>query len=223
MKPTVVAASLLLSTALLASCSSNTNTADGEIKAEATTVGAPSTGTNEANSSEIQIPALPSAIHDPTDNSELPAPLSISIKSIDIKNAPIAGVGVEDNGEMEVPGISDVGWYSFGAHPGQQGSSVLAAHIAAGGQNGVFRYLDNIEVDDIIEILYEGGKSERFKVTSLKQYNKTELPFDDIFRRTGDPQLVLITCGGDFNPSEDSYEDNVVVFAVPVSAAEATD
>ena len=29
--------------------------------------------------------------------------------------------------------------------------------------------------------------------------------------------ITLITCGGDFNPSVGSYEDNVVAYAVPVT------
>ncbi len=55
-----------------------------------------------------------------------------------------------------------------------------------------------------------------FEVTDLRQYDKDELPFDEIFARDGDPRLTLITCGGAFNPSLLSYEDNVVVRAVPV-------
>jgi hypothetical protein len=39
---------------------------------------------------------------------------------------------------------------------------------------------------------------------------------DRIFAKDGDPVLTLITCGGDFNRSLRSYEDNVVTYAVPI-------
>jgi hypothetical protein len=55
----------------------------------------------------------------------------------------------------------------------------------------------------------------------LTSYGKTELPTDRIFAREGSPVVTLITCGGAFNPSVGSYEDNVVVYAVPVDGSEA--
>jgi hypothetical protein len=42
---------------------------------------------------------------------------------------------------------------------------------------------------------------------------------DRIFARDGAPQLVLITCGGTFDRTIRSYEDNVVVTAEPVKGA----
>jgi hypothetical protein len=36
-----------------------------------------------------------------------------------------------------------------------------------------------------------------------------------VWAREGDPQLVLITCGGEFDAQARSYEDNVVAFARP--------
>ena len=37
-----------------------------------------------------------------------------------------------------------------------------------------------------------------------------------IWRTTGDETLVLITCGGDYNPEIRRYRENIVVYAVPV-------
>ncbi len=48
------------------------------------------------------------------------------------------------------------------------------------------------------------------------QYDKDELPADRVFAKEGSPSVVLITCGGEFNRSLSSYEDNVVAFAEPV-------
>jgi hypothetical protein len=41
------------------------------------------------------------------------------------------------------------------------------------------------------------------------------VPLDALFQRTGPPRLVLLTCGGEFQPELRSYADNVVVVAEP--------
>ena len=148
----------------------------------------------------------------------LPVPVGLVIDSIGITSAPVIDVGVEPNGEMEIPGASQVGWYRFGPTPGENGSAVLAAHIAFNGRDGVFRDLDVIEVGAVVEIDYDDGSSKRFEITETAQYAKDELPVDRIFAKDGAPELTLITCGGDFNRSLRSYSDNVVAYAVPLDS-----
>ena len=144
------------------------------------------------------------------------APTAISIASLDVSVAPIEPVGIEDNGELEVPGAEAVGWYRFGAGvDGGQGSVVLAAHIAYNGVDGVFRNLVDTELGATITVADESGRTIDYRVTEVVQYAKEALPIDDLFREDGGERLVLITCGGDFNPSLLSYDDNVVVIAVP--------
>ncbi len=147
-----------------------------------------------------------------------PKPVSVSLERIGVQSADVLGVGIEPNGEMEVPPPLDVGWYEYGPSPGETGSAVLAGHIASEGIDGAFRYLDRMEIGDVVEVGYDDGSVTRFEVTDLVQYDKYSLPFDDVFAEEGDPQLVLITCGGDFNSEARSYEDNVVVYATPIQA-----
>ncbi|MEM7323718.1 MAG: class F sortase [Actinomycetota bacterium] len=149
-----------------------------------------------------------------------PQPIGLTIESLGVSTAGVLSVGVEDNGDMEIPPADRVGWYRFGASPGDpQGSAVLAAHIAFDGQDGVFVNLDKLELGSLIQVQYDDGTVVDFVATALEQYDKTELPKDNIFDRSGEPQLVLITCGGDFNREVRSYEDNVVVYASPVDQA----
>lgn len=145
-----------------------------------------------------------------------PRPIGLVVESLGISSAPIIDVGVEANGEMEIPGATEIGWYRFGPTPGDPGSAVLAAHIAFNGRDGVFRNLDEIEVGAIVEVAYEDGSSKRFRVTEIAQYAKDELPVDRVFAKEGTSELTLITCGGDFNRSLRSYSDNVVAFAEPI-------
>lgn len=143
-------------------------------------------------------------------------PVSISLPSLDVNEAQIIPVGLEENGELEVPGADTVGWYQFGVGVGGgQGSAVLAAHIAYNGRNGVFVALSEAEIGDEV-VVDRAGQDITYRVESITQYGKFDLPIDDLFRETGDERLVLITCGGSFNPSLRSYDDNVVVIATPV-------
>jgi LPXTG-site transpeptidase (sortase) family protein len=145
-----------------------------------------------------------------------PAPTALWFDSIGVDMAPIIGVGVEPTGEMEIPGAREVGWYRYGPTPGAEGSSVLAAHVAWDGTDGVFRRLTAARPGDRFTVGYDDGTLRSFEVVALAQYAKDELPFDQVFARTGEPTVTLITCGGDFNPSLRSYRDNIVAYAVPV-------
>ena len=55
------------------------------------------------------------------------------------------------------------------------------------------------------------------EVVERTMYDKDGLPRERIWRNTGDETLVLITCGGDFNPDINRYRQNIVVYAVPVA------
>ena len=50
----------------------------------------------------------------------------------------------------------------------------------------------------------------------MEKVAKSEVPLDRVFRRDGDPELKVITCGGSFD-RRDGYSDNVIVTARPLS------
>jgi len=184
-----------------------------------TTVAPPATTTETVSPLAAQVSPIGSAAYDPAEHSnDAPVPTSISIDEINVANAPVVDVGVEDNGDMELPGAEAVGWYRYNAIPGEDGSSVLSAHISYNGTNGVFRYLSDVEPGDVVTIGYNDGSAGAFEVVEVAQYDKQELPLDRIFDKDGAPVLTLITCGGDFNSSLRSYEDNFVAYAVPIDA-----
>ena len=164
---------------------------------------------------------LGSALYDRSDHVDSwPNPVHLSLERIGADQAPVLAVGVEDNGDMEIPGADGVGWYRFNPKPGQEGSAVLAAHISYNGSPGVFRYLSDVVVGDVVYVGFDDGTERSFEIVELAQYDKQELPFDRIFAKDGDPVLTLITCGGDFNRSLRSYEDNIVAYAIPIAVAD---
>ncbi len=144
-------------------------------------------------------------------------PVGIRIPDID-KVAPVLAMGVEPNGEMEIPSnVDDVAWYKFGPSPGQPGSAVLAGHVDLESQGpGVFYELRLLEPGALIFVDYDDGSTRAFRVSARQTYLKNELPLDLIFSNQDEPILTLITCGGDFNQSVGSYDSNVVVYAQPI-------
>ena len=232
MKRTITIA--IVAIALLASACASSETTAPAAESETTTTLTPSSGaaarttTTDAPRTTTSAPVSPlsalvspvgSAQYDPAEHSDdYPAPISISIAQIDVTDAPVTDVGVEPNGDMELPGADAVGWYRFNPKPGQEGSSVLAAHISYNGRNGVFRYLSETTAGDLVTIGYDDGSEATFEIVEVAQYDKQELPLDRVFAKDGAPVLTLITCGGDFNSSLRSYEDNFVAYAVPIDA-----
>ena len=146
-----------------------------------------------------------------------PRPVSIVASSIEVDDGEVVPVGVDDQGNFDVPGRSEVGWYSFGPSPGEVGSSVLAAHITLDGGDGVFRRLADLSFGDIVTVGYDDGSSIDFEIQGLAQYDKAVVPLDRIFDRTGPARLVLISCGGGFNPQINSFDDNIIAFGIPVA------
>lgn len=156
-------------------------------------------------------------------DSERPTPVGLIIEKLDI-DAPVGEYGVDEMGRMDVPdNITEAGWYKFGPSPGEEGSAVLAAHVdLAGPGRGLFYDLDELEPGDTVSVAYSDGSSADFEVYARSIYLKTELPLDTIFSRSGQPTLTLVTCGGGFSRSANSYDSNVVVYAVPVGSPSTT-
>jgi Sortase domain len=147
---------------------------------------------------------------------ERSAPLAIRIEDLALDNH-IRSVGIEDDGELEIPDETEVGWYEYGSAPGLPGSTVLAAHVSWNRTIGPFHELGALEPGARIEVDAGDGSTRTYVVIERAIYNKAELPKDRIWRTTGDETLVLITCGGDYNPDIRRYRQNIVIYAVPVA------
>jgi hypothetical protein len=132
-------------------------------------------------------------------------------------DAPVTGVGVApDDGGLAVPAsASTVAWYRYGGAPGLSGSTVLAAHVDYAGRAGAFYRLGAARRGQAVNVALADGRMARYRIVSLQRYRKAALP-RGLFSTTGAPRLVLITCGGRFDPATRHYADNVVVVATPV-------
>ena len=81
---------------------------------------------------------------------EIP-PSALAINDLGIAQE-VLPVGLNDDGTMEVPDVSDIGWYLHGATPGHPGATVLVAHVWWGDTAGPFRRLGTLEPGAHIEV-----------------------------------------------------------------------
>lgn len=147
------------------------------------------------------------------------APVSLRIPGLGV-TAPLDAVGLEPDGALEIPhDIRRVGWYEPGAMPGEPtGTAVLSGHVDSREQGrGALWDLKAMDVGDEVTIGHQDGRTSTWRVEVRTSYVKEQLPIADIFTRFGDPRLVLITCGGEFDRNARRYTHNIVVYAVPVT------
>ena len=132
---------------------------------------------------------------------------------------PIAATGVLEDGQMELPeDPAEIGWYRFGAVPGdQRGSAVLGGHVDSRRYGvGPLARLASVREGDSIAVLSPDGAPVRYRVSSVERISKAGLPTEELFDPDSRPRLVVITCGGRYLPEAGGYEDNVVVIARPI-------
>lgn len=144
-------------------------------------------------------------------------PVKVTIASIGV-DAPIDPLGLTATGAVAVPkpgpGYDHVGWYDGSPTPGQVGPTVLIGHLdsAANGPS-VFWRLGALRVGALVVVTRADGVEVTFEVTRLRRVAKTAFPTADVYADTPDPQLRLITCGGNIDHATGHYRDNVIAFA----------
>ncbi len=163
-------------------------------------------------------PSSTTTVARPTPAVSNPARLLIPDVGID---APVENIGVLPNGDLATPTQSpwdDVGWYHLGPRPGQSGSAVIAGHLdRPGGAPAVFWNLRNMHPGEIVTIVDEKGASSHFRVTQVAFYPPDQAPLQEIFANPGGRFLNLITCAGDWIPSEHQTTLRLVVYTSLIS------
>lgn len=169
-------------------------------------------------------PTVPSASASPSPSPtieqpvEVSAPARLKIPAIDV-DTKIFPVGLMPDGAIEIPeDIRYVGWYDLGVPPGvDRGSAVLVAHRDGREQGrGVFYWLGNLKIDDVITVKTRDGGELPYKVVAREFIKKKRLPYEELFAVDGPHRLTLISCGGYYDRNNGGYQDNVVVTAVPM-------
>ena len=120
-------------------------------------------------------------------------------------------MGLTSTGAMQSPGTNeDTGWYSLGTRPGNVGSAVIAGHLGLK-NDAVFGKLHLLAIGDTISIVDNQKSKANFVVRNLKTYDK-DSDTVEIFNSKDGAHLNLITCNGDWDSAQDTYEKRLVVF-----------
>jgi sortase (surface protein transpeptidase) len=137
----------------------------------------------------------------------------VRVPRIDVDSR-LARLGLAADGALETPAdYGQAGWYDGGPAPGDVGPAVLAGHVDSTAGPAVFWRLGELVAGDEVLVDRADGSTARFTVTRVERHPKSAFPTDKVYGPTPDAQLRLVTCGGEFDRSQRSYRDNVVVFA----------
>lgn len=146
-------------------------------------------------------------------------PTRVRIPSLGI-NAPVSPAGIDvKHGVLGIPAdIHRVGWWRDGSTPASAGGVILIAghRDSARAGAGAFYRLGRARAGTLVRLTTATRHSSSYRVTSVRSYRKQQLP-TSIYASSGPTRLVLVTCGGPFNPTTGHYRDNIVVTAVPTS------
>ena len=145
-------------------------------------------------------------------------PTEVAISSIDAELSVIP-TGVTADGLMEIPADPRVaGWYRYGPDPlSDSGAVVVSAHIDSKERVGPLARLGQVSPGDEV-IVTTSGEEVRYVIERVDSYPKTVIDLDAVFTRDGAPRLHIVTCGGEWDASAGSYEDNIVAVAVRADA-----
>jgi len=142
---------------------------------------------------------------EPPDSSPI---VRISIPAIGVNNevkyVPFDGLSWMISGlRHEVAWLGETSW------PGLGGNTALAAHVnLRGGENGPFRYLEDLIEGDVVRVYTEQNVYE-YRVRARRVVDETDI---SVVEATNAPQLTLITCTG-WDPDVNFYIQRTVVFA----------
>jgi hypothetical protein len=133
--------------------------------------------------------------------------------------APVQRARVHHDGSLDVPRDPDrVGWWTGGAQAGDPyGSIVLAGHVdsAAFGVGVLAEMIDMRPGQDLK--VADGRHGQVYRVQTIRRVAKARLTSrTGLFDQDVGHRLVMITCGGPFDPRTHRYRDNVVIVANPV-------
>ena len=148
------------------------------------------------------------------------SPVHLCIPSIEV-NSDLVQLGLNADQTVQVPPLSEVGipgWYKYSPAPGSPGPAVILGHVdSAQYGKGVFFDLGRLHSRDTISITRADGRLAVYRVDRVAEFPKSNFPTQAVYGNTAKSTLRLITCGGAFDSSTGSYDDNIIAFATLAS------
>jgi len=191
------------------------------------------------NSQIVEPRPDPTQIEDPqpddtTASVQAPASASASASAHDLDAIRIPALDINQSvielsvfgTDLQVPSdYADIGWWSGGPAPGEQGAAVVVGHVDSPTGPAVFYQLSGLARGDRIVVERADLARMVYAVQRVTLYERSEFPSERVYRTRGPSTLSLLTCGGSFDAEAGQYTGNVVVFArlvdrVPAAQAE---
>jgi sortase (surface protein transpeptidase) len=142
------------------------------------------------------------------------APVSVSIPKLGITDE-VVPVGLEPDGELEVPDVSEVGYYTGLPKPGENGPgpALLAGHVNYKGKVGSFARIGDLKTGDRFTVVDADGIDHRFEVYAVREFKKADYGkvMPGLLADTALPEIRLVTCSGDV--VNHNYLSNTVISA----------
>ncbi|HEY2176879.1 MAG TPA: class F sortase [Mycobacteriales bacterium] len=148
------------------------------------------------------------------------APVSLSIPAIAAHSA-LLELGQNSDRTVQVPPLgrdSRAGWYRYSPTPGQLGPAVILGHIDSAKYGpGIFFKLGALQPGETVTVTRADRTAAVFRIDRVAEYPKNHFPTLQVYGNIDHAGLRLITCGGSFDFSTHSYDDNIVVYASLIS------
>ncbi|TMC08105.1 MAG: class F sortase [Chloroflexi bacterium] len=142
-----------------------------------------------------------------------PAPTRLAIPALKI-DASVVRLGLNSDNTIEVPSDpNQVGWYTNGPAPGEQGPAVILGHLDSVTGPAIFFHLSTLRAGSQVLVSREDGSTATFVVQRVASFAVDSFPTEQVYGLTTDPEIRLITCGGQYSFAQRRYLQNVVVFA----------
>jgi sortase (surface protein transpeptidase) len=147
----------------------------------------------------------------------LPNPSLITIPSLQI-SAPFEDLGLNSDHTIEVPKNNmGVGWFIYGAKPGQLGSFVVVGHFDSLKGPAIFTKLKKIKSGDKILITRDDGTVITYQADTISQFSQNNFPTKAIYGSVPYAGIRLITCSGVWDKQAGHYSQNLVVFGKEIN------
>ena len=147
-----------------------------------------------------------------------PAPVRLLIPAIGV-DASVGIVAVDRaTGALQPPSSdTETGWWPGSSSPGAAGPAVIVGHLDSRSGPAVFAGLSMLRPGDSVSVRRADGSTAVFRMRRLGVFAKSRFPTAEVYGRTANAQLRLITCGGAYDRAAQTYLGNLVVFADLVS------
>lgn len=172
---------------------------------------------NVTSPDAVVSPSNTSVVSKTSQNTTFGLPVSLEIPKINVATD-VSYMGLTTDGDMDVPpDLISVGWYKYGAKPGDVGSAVIAGHLRGTEDLGVFNDLDLLQPGDIVNVHNDHGDMISFAVRETRSYRENERA-SEVFNKADGAYLNLITCSGTWDSAQQLYSHRFVVFAEKIAS-----